>query len=159
MPGIISWPAGFKKYKLKAGSVSDEPVSGNDIFPTFLELAGIPLPDDRIIDGTSIMPIFKGGKIERKKPMYWRNNKQEFRVAMREGDWKIIANSSMTKFELFNLKNDPAETKDLSKASPERFNAMKESFIAIDKEVLNGDGPKWWQKGGWKKNFPDYVTE
>ena len=75
VPGIIKWPAGFKAAGLPAGTVSAEPIIGHDIFPTLLEIAGIPLPSDRVIDGTSIVPVFQHKTLKRERPLYWRNRK------------------------------------------------------------------------------------
>ena len=55
MPGIVRWPG-----HIKAGSESDIPVIGSDIFSTICEIVEIPLPDDRVIDGASMLPAFRG---------------------------------------------------------------------------------------------------
>ncbi len=145
VPGIISWPNGFKESRIKPGTISAEPVIGSDVFPTILDIVGIELPQNRVLDATSILPVLKGKKLKRRKPLYWRNTFQEFRVAIREGDWKILSNSERTKFEMFNLNIDPRETTDLSKHQPKIFNRLKQRLIEYDNEVLK-EGPKWWDR-------------
>ena len=44
------------------------------------------------------------------------------------GDWKLVKNTQNSKYELFNLKNDPFEKKDLSKEFPEKFSEMHKAM-------------------------------
>ncbi|XP_075771464.1 steryl-sulfatase isoform X1 [Pelodiscus sinensis] len=55
VPGLLHWPG-----VIQAGVSIDEPTSNMDIFPTIIKLAGIPLPNDRIIDGRDLMPLLQG---------------------------------------------------------------------------------------------------
>jgi len=153
VPGIISWPAGFERNGLKPGGISDEPIIGSDVFPTFLEIAGIDLPENVTLDGTSILPVLENQEFHRTRPLYWRNNTQEFRIALREGDWKILAKTDQTGFELFNLVVDPRETTDLSAHEPEIFERLKKALIEYDNEVLK-EGPDWWKRDKNAKNMP-----
>lgn len=143
VPGIIKWPEGLKLANVQSGSVIAKPIIGADIFPTMLEISGIALPENRFIDGSSILPLLQGKSFERSKPLYWRNNFNEMQIAMRIGDWKILGNSMRTKFELFNLNIDPRETTDLSTHEPELFDRMKIELINYDTNVLE-EGPDWW---------------
>ncbi|QZT38894.1 sulfatase-like hydrolase/transferase [Halosquirtibacter xylanolyticus] len=150
VPGIISWPEGIRNHKITAGTLSAEPVIGSDIFPTFLDIAGISLPKHRVIDGASIMPIFNGKDIHRKETIYWRNNNYEYRIAIRIDNWKLLSNSQRTKFQLYNLDLDPRETTDLSMKYPKKFTKMKKILIKKDIEVLN-EGPTWWNRNNQVK--------
>jgi len=157
VPGIIKWPAGMMAAGVGPGIVSSEPVIGHDIFSTVLAVAGVPAPDDRIIDGVSILPLLQGKPLKRDRPLYWRNGKQTYRVAIRDGDWKLLCDSSRSTWTLYNLVDDPKETSDLSKSHPERFQQMKKQLIAYDNDVLT-NGHSWWQKGGWRRNFPAEIV-
>ena len=53
-PMAIRWPA-----KITAGRVSDEPIIWTDFFPTFVDLLEIELPEDKVLDGVSILPILE----------------------------------------------------------------------------------------------------
>lgn len=154
VPAVIKWPTGIKN----PGRTSDVPNVGHDMFPTILDIAGLPLPQDRVIDGTSILPLLQDGPFERKLPLYWRNGKEDMRVAIREGDWKLLCDSKRTTWELYNLIDDPNETKDMSKSQPELFERMKATLIAYDNEVLR-DEHDWWKRGPWKKNFPAEIVK
>ena len=144
VPGIIRWPG-----HIKPDSVCETPIIGSDFFPTICQIVGIPLPTDRVIDGTSIFPLFSGGAIERKQPLYWRNHlaPEQYKVGLREGDWKIVGSGDLKTFELYNLKDDPTETTDLATKVPERFTNMRRQLIEHDRSVL-ADGPDWWRQDG-----------
>ena len=140
VPGIIRWPG-----KAKARTICGEPVNGTDILATLCEMAGAGVPTDRPIDGASILPIFKGQRIKRKVPLYWRYDRALSRpltVAMREGDWKILADNKMTKFELYNVRKDIAEEHNLATSEPERLAAMKKKLVKLHTEI-DAEGPKW----------------
>lgn len=145
VPGIISWPAGLKRFGTMPGGVCGEPVIGSDVFPTLLDIAGIPLPVNRTLDSASILPLLQEKPFIRPRPLYWRNHFHHFRIALRDGEWKIIGDSRRTTFELYNLRIDPRETTDLSAHEPAKFLAMKKALIDYDREVI-AEGPKWWQR-------------
>jgi arylsulfatase A len=143
VPGIIRWPG-----NAKAGSVCHEPLSNIDVLPTLCAIAGVEAPKDRPIDGANFLPIFEGKKINRKTPLYWRYDKatsKPFTVAMRQGDWKILADNQMTKFELYNLRQDPAEKQNLAESEPRRLETMKKVLAKLHAEI-DAEGPKWERK-------------
>ena len=128
------------------GTTSDVPVIGSDIFTTICDVTGIPVPTERTIDGASWVPLFAGQAIERSQPLYWRNHlaPQEYKVGLRVGDWKIVGSDDLTKFELYNLREDWQETSDRSTRNPEKFEELKAQLLAHDAAVL-ADGPDWWK--------------
>ena len=142
VPGIVRWPG-----HVKAGTESDTPVIGSDIFATICEIVGAPLPTDRTIDGASMLPVFNGKPIQRKQPLYWRNHlaPDATRVAMRVGDWKILGSSDLTTFELYNIQEDWQETNDLQAKHPDKFEELKNKLIEFDAAVL-AEGPDWWKE-------------
>jgi arylsulfatase A len=178
VPGIVRWPG-----KIEPGSISDEPVCGVDFLPTVCELAGIEPPQDRKLDGASLAPVFLGRRIERREPLYWHFHRAagEFQVALREGDWKILAaldklpprgnditaaeeaefkTAEPIRFALYNLRDDPAETKDQAGAQPEKFAVLKTRLVAKYHEV-RGESPTWpdWKfdnREGQRIVWPEY---
>jgi hypothetical protein len=66
-------------------------------------------------------------------------------MAMRVGDWKILAAADFSKAELYNLAADPAERNDLRAMQPERFATMMEMLKRVNAEVEK-DGPDWWRR-------------
>ncbi|MGJ8676714.1 MAG: sulfatase family protein [Akkermansiaceae bacterium] len=142
VPGIVSWPA-----KIAPGTVSDTPVIGTDIFSTVLDIVGIDLPEDRTIDGASIVPAFSGELVERKVPLFWRTHVSPYkeRVALRMGDWKIVGNDTMTEFQLYNVQKDWKEENDLAAEMPEKTEQMKRTIIEVW-EGIEKEGPsEWWK--------------
>ena len=155
VPGIVRWPG-----KIKAGSVSETPVIGSDIFPTICDVLDIALPDDRTIDGTSLLPLFSGNAIQREQPLYWRNHlaPNKYRVGMRIGDWKIVGSDNLTSFELYNIKEDWQETTDVADDFPVTFAQLREALVRHDTAVLN-EGPDWWKLDGQSKRVKRESVE
>lgn len=155
VPGIMRWPG-----HIAAGSTSDTPVIGSDIFTTICMITDIPLPNDRTIDGASLLPMFEGDAIVREQPLYWRNHlaPQEFRVGMRIGDWKIVSSDDLTSFELYNIAKDPQETNDLAASEPQRFAELKQRLIDYDASVL-AEGPDWWKEDAQEAQRPVKTVE
>ncbi len=129
-----------------AGKTRDQPVVGTDIFATLCEITGAPLPKARVIDAVSFVPAFTGKAIERKGPMYWRCAiaPEEFKIAMRQGDYTLLANPALTKFEMYNLTTDVQQKTDLAGKEPGRFDEMKKALQKLNAEI-EAEGPPWWK--------------
>jgi arylsulfatase A len=150
VPGLLRWPG-----HAPAGATNDTPIIGSDIFATICDIVKIPLPADRVVDGGSLLPALAGKPVERQRPLYWRCNiaREWPRTAMRIGDWKIVADEPLTKFELYNVRSDRQEREDLSTKEPAKFAEMKAALQKLNGEI-EAEGPPWW-KGydtGAKKN-------
>ncbi|MCK4293213.1 MAG: N-acetylgalactosamine-6-sulfatase, partial [Planctomycetes bacterium] len=63
---------------------------------------------------------------------------------MREGDWKILTPTDLSRFELYNLRDDVAESEDLAAAEPQRLEAMKQKLIELNSRI-EAEGPDWWK--------------
>lgn len=165
VPGIIRWLG----KSLPKGS-SDAVVSSLDFMPTFCELAGAELPN-RTLDGESIVPLLEAKDYSRKKPLVWAfyNALNEHRVAMRDGDWKILARlksdtsylkrytnvypgnintikeADLVDFELYKLTADISESANLAGKHPEKLEAMKQLLAQEYEALLEGSHV-------WKEN-------
>ena len=161
VPGIMRWPG-----HTTAGRVCDEPISGVDVLPTLCGIAGIEVPDDRRIDGADLRPVFGGKAVRRTTPLYWQFNYARSRpkVAMRVGDYKVLAgltgpqlpptsditeanmkaikNAELDGFELYNLRKDIGETRDLSAAEPGRFKELTGRLQRVYRDV-KAETPVW----------------
>ena len=118
VPGLVRWPG-----RISGGASCDLPIIGSDLVPTLLAAAGVPAPNDRVIDGVNLLPILSGQttSVERTQPMFWRlHMAPNAKLAMRVGDWKILADAQLSRFELYNLSSDPTESIDLVGAKPTR---------------------------------------
>jgi arylsulfatase A-like enzyme len=127
-PLIVRWPG-----VVKAGSTSDEVVISIDFFPTILEMAGVaPSADPRhALDGVSFVAVLKqAGKLAR-EAVYWHyphyHNTTPGGI-IRAGDWKLIEYFEDGRVELYNLREDLSETKDLAAASPEKTAELRKKL-------------------------------
>jgi arylsulfatase A-like enzyme len=155
VPGIVRWPG-----HIKAGTVSDVPVIGTDIFATVLDVTGVALPKDRTIDGVSMRPAFAGRPVERKNPLFWRTHVSPpgDRVAMRIGDWKLVGNDQMTSFELYEIQKDWKEENNLAGKMPAKVREMREAMLELWREI-EAEGPKeWWRSDPRAKKKAEGLT-
>ncbi len=123
VPCIMRWPG-----KIAAGARNDALCSSLDLFPTFCELAGVKLEDDRL-DGRVLVPVLFEGDDWKDRSLFWElGAHQELGrnpwSALRSGDWKYLETPSDGEF-LFNLLEDPYEKRNLIENEPERYIAMK----------------------------------
>ncbi|HEY1066766.1 MAG TPA: sulfatase-like hydrolase/transferase [Pirellulales bacterium] len=133
VPGIIRWPA-----RIKPGTVSAEPVCSVDLLPTFCAIAGVSPPADLVLDGADVSPLFANAPIKRPHPLYWQYDRaisKPWTISLRDGDWKLLGNASLDKFELHHLADDLAEAKDLAASEPERVQKMAAEMKRLHAEI------------------------
>lgn len=156
VPGIVRWPG-----RIPAGATSDRPVIGSDFFATVCAATGTPPPKDRTIDGVDVLPLLTGrGAVERPIPLYWRLGMAPdgLQVAMRRDAWKILASEDLSRFELYNLEEDPAEARELSAREPGRFEAMKKELVELHRSI-EAEGPDWWKRYSRSGGLPSRNKE
>jgi len=114
VPFIVRWPG-----VIKPGSVSDDMVCSIDVLPTLLEAAGVAAPDDRTVDGVSLVEHLKSaGKqpLERDELLWhfphYRHAPGPYSI-IRKGDWKLIRWDEGIS-ELYDLKSDLSEATNLA---------------------------------------------
>lgn len=148
VPFFVRWPA-----RLPAGQVYEHPVISLDLAPTFLAAAGVNVAPEWKLDGVDLMPFLSGGKQgaphERLFWRYWLNgDRPRLAAAVREGDWKLVTSKpgppGKEQWSLFNLAEDPAETRDLAAEHPERVAALRARWEAWNGELRD---PLWNFKG------------
>jgi arylsulfatase A-like enzyme len=135
VPLVVTGP-GIKNL----GSKCDAPVSSVDFYPTLLELAGTKSPDGQPVDGVSLVPLFHGAPTLDRKRLFWHFpcyvGKATPSSAIREGDFKLIEFfEEGGRVELFNLKNDPNEEKNLAALMPDNAAALLKTLRAWQKET------------------------
>lgn len=123
----------------KPGSVCDTPVITNDLYPTLLDLAGLPSMPQQHCDGVSLVPLLKGGGLKR-GPLFWHYPHYSPQggapaAAIRDGDWKLIEWYEDGRRELYNLHDDLGERHDLAAREPERVKALHTKLAAWRTEV------------------------
>jgi arylsulfatase A len=162
VPGILRWPG-----HTTPGQVVHEPVSSLDLLPTFCQLAGVKVPDDRAIDGSNFLPILDGKPIVRRTPLFWHYYRSigAPKAALREGDWmilghwdradlpgsgatlrpgdmEVIKGAKLKSFELYNLRADLGETRDLASQEPKRLQALGKRLTELYTQVI-AEGRSW----------------
>ena len=115
-PTIISWPGTLKPAKL------DQPVHIVDWMPTFIRMMGG--GPDPLWDGVDIWPLVSLERKSIERIIFWNFRGTEF--ALREGDWKLISGRNGT--ELFNIRQDPYEKKNLAAEKTEIVERMMEQI-------------------------------
>ncbi|SMO73302.1 sulfatase [Fodinibius sediminis] len=137
VPLIICWPG-----RVAAGSVTGEPVTNLDFYPTILAASGLEKPAGKVLDGTSLLPLFRGERLNERYlywhfPIYLQAYKPGanpdlpdpyFRTrpgsVIRKGPWKLHEYFEDGRIELYNLETDIGERKDLKELYPERAGAL-----------------------------------
>ena len=148
MPFFISWPA-----KIKPGQIDNQSVIASiDIMPTLSKLAGLKGEVNKIIDGEDISKSFLSNKIyKRKNDLIWeygRNktfnypngNDRSLQLATRYKYYKFYTVPDGSKVELYDLKNDPSESRNIADKQPKLVlkltNKLTEWYRLNDKQML-----------------------
>ncbi len=120
VPMIVRWPG-----KIKAGTVSEQVWAFWDFLPTAAAIAGVKPPDN--IDGISMLPTLFGQKQTNQHDfLYWEFHEKGSKQAVRMGDWKAVRLAPDKPLELYNLKEDLGETKDIAQQHPEVVGRIEE---------------------------------
>ncbi len=133
VPFVMKWPS-----TIKAGMTTDHPSAFWDFLPTICDIVNIDKPTD--IQGVSFLPTLEGKNEEQKKHpyLYWGFAYKDGRVALRQGDWKIVRYDVDSKknstYELYNIKDDLSEKNNLAKQNPEKIIEMRKLLKAAHKE-------------------------
>ncbi len=132
-PLIVRWPA-----VVQPGAVVGTPVCSPDYFATLADVAGARTTTK--IDGVSLRPVLEGKGDLPERPLFWHyphygNQGGAPGAAIRLGDWKLIQWFEHEQPELFNLRDDLSETKNLAGQEPDRVQAMRDQLSAWQKEV------------------------
>jgi arylsulfatase A len=144
VPQIVRWPG-----RVPAGKEIDTPVVTTDWLPTLLEFVGEKPPSG--LDGVSLSPLLAGkGRLE-ERALFWHlphytNQGGRPSGAARLGRWKLVEQYEDDSAELFDLVNDPGETKDLSAAESKRATELRGRLAAWLKQTeaqRNEPNPKF----------------
>lgn len=149
---IVVWPG-----VVKPGLKSDEVIQSVDFYPTMLDMLRLKPKPDQKFDGISIMPILKQtGKLDREAIFCFFPHAIPVTgavpsVYVRKGEWKLIrlfhqGDGGAHVYELYNLKDDIGETKNLAAEMPERVKELDrliDGFLNDTKAVLPKPNPKY----------------
>lgn len=151
VPFLVSWPKG-----IEAGQVCHQPVNQVDILATIAEVVGDQLKGGEGEDSVSFAAAFKGERVER-APMLHHSSQGGF--AIRKGDWKLVLGSGNKaqpgNMELYHLKDDPSEKKNVINQHPEQVAELKKlaaKMIHSGRTTMGGQSKNdtplelWWEK-------------
>jgi arylsulfatase A-like enzyme len=148
VPSVVEWPAVIKKSR-----ITKHPAATMDIFPTLVEIVG--LPDDAMLkpfDGISIRLLFDGEMNPRSKPIPFRHTG---RAAYIDNDYKLLTQDFKGGvFELYNLAEDTNETTDLFTTRPQIAMRLLEQFRTWNKEVEASVAGKDYPEGSVREDEP-----
>lgn len=119
-PLLVSW-----KGKIAAGSLTDRVSGFEDWMPTLLELIGRSELTPQGLDGVSFAPTLLGKSQEPKPFLYREFPSYGGQQSIRQGDWKAVRQklkpmkAGTPQTELYNLADDPTESKDVAADHPE----------------------------------------
>ncbi|MEX0321684.1 MAG: sulfatase [Puniceicoccaceae bacterium] len=150
VPLIIKWPGYAKR-----GKVVDAPVIGMDLYPTLLEIAGLPMRPSQHLDGVNLAPLLKDVSTLQRQSLFWHfphyNNHPETvpQGAILKGPWKLIESFDPEGLQLYNLEDDPSESrnliKDRSQVASRLLKELKQWRKDVDADLM--------------KTNPDYNPE
>ena len=125
VPLIVKWPG-----LATPGRVVDEPVISNDLYPTCLAAAGLPMLPHQHLDGVNLLPLLTDAETLPREALFWhfphynQHPSSHPSSVIRKGDWKLIQSFDPAAVELYNLKEDLSETTDLANRFPQRREAL-----------------------------------
>jgi arylsulfatase A-like enzyme len=124
-----------------AGSRSRATVCLTDVFATLAEITGAPLREKAAEDSVSLLPLLRGDEGFERPPVIHHSVSGMF--AIRDGRWKLVAGNGSggreepkgepfgRPYRLYDLRADPAETRDLLDVQPDVARRLEESLEAI----------------------------
>ena len=143
---LASWPG-----VIAEGSQCDVPITSTDIYPTFLEAAGLPLLPQQHTDGVSILPLLKDGNSIPRESLFWHyphygNQGGTPGCSVRKGDYKLIHFFEDNRLELYNLREDVGEQHNLAAEMPELAEELRQQLWAWIESVeakIPQPNPNW----------------
>lgn len=141
VPFIVRWPG-----RVAPGSTCDVPAIHVDVYPTLVSIAGGKMPAGQIADGESLVPLLRDGRAKLARdaifqhfPGYLGAGVDQWRTTpvslVQMGDWKLMEYLEDGRLELYNLRDDIGESKNLATAMPDRTKAMHARLVAWRNET------------------------
>ena len=162
VPLLVKWPG-----VTQAGETAGQYVIVEDLFPTILEIAGIKKADTRQhIDGKSMLPLlYKPELKDSERELIWHHPHRwipqegpniHWASAFRKGDWKLVYDYRARKLELYNLKDDIGELRDLAALEPEKTKELARLFTKRLRQC--GAQRPTWKQSRQPVPWPDEIA-
>jgi arylsulfatase A-like enzyme len=139
VPFLVRWPG-----VVPTGSRSDARALLFDLFPTALDAAGCPVPED--IDARSLMPAFQGKPADLDRELYFvrREGGPAYSGldyhALIHGPWKLMRKDPFNPWELYNLNDDPGEENNLAS---QRKDLVRQLSARLAIHIQHGGAVAW----------------
>jgi arylsulfatase A len=138
VPLIVHWPG-----VTRPGSVCETPVISMDLHPTILEIAGLKEAARKSVDGANLEPVLRQAGELKRDALFWHYpHYQHYQLggttpygAIRAGDFKLIEFFDDMRVELYNLREDIGEQRNLASALPAKAAELRERLHSWRKEV------------------------
>ena len=156
VPFILHWPE-----MIKQASVSDADINAMDLFPTLCEITETDLPDDRVFDGESLLPLLNDRPLQRPVDAVFYYYNCENLQAVRQGDWKLHLprskeqvpfwdkNKAFMDLEqpvLYDLKTDESESTNVAADHPDVVKQLSKlaasTRLTLGEFMQRGDGQR-----------------
>ncbi len=145
-PLLVRWPG-----VVEPGATCSVPVTSPDFYPTMLEMAALePMPEQHC-DGVSLVPLLKGEGALDREAIYWHyphygNQGGTPGCSLRAGDYKLIEFFEDGRLELYNLREDVSEERNLAPDEPERARELHDMLVRWRESVqarIPEPNPDW----------------
>jgi arylsulfatase A-like enzyme len=164
VPFIVRWPG-----QVRPGAACDTPAIHVDIYPTLIEIAGGRMPGTQVFDGESLVPLMRNVTTPLRRdaifqhfpgylgagPGQWRTTPVSL---IHAGDWKLMEYLEDGRLELYNLREDIGETRNLVTERPDKareLHARLRAWRAETKAPMptrnEGEAAPAAKKGGKKR--------
>jgi arylsulfatase A-like enzyme len=163
-----TWEGGIRvafairwKGHIAEGKTDTRPIIQLDVLPTALVAAGVKLQPQWKLDGVNLLPFLTGSMSgQPHEALYWRLGDN---IAIRKGNWKLVKTSErplqdvdpaifndLSAAELYNLKDDIGETKNLAMAHPDKVKELAADWQRWNRELSR----PLWLPGGARPGAP-----
>ncbi len=170
VPFIARWPG-----KIKRGAKSTQTITLADIMATCAEVVDYRLGPENAEDSVSVLAVLQGRDVSKPLHDFVVHHSISGHFAIRKGDWKLLlcrgsggwsapreseaAKRKLPAVQLYNLKDDPKETKNLAADYPETVKQLTAALRRIVEEgrstpgpeMFNHAGASWWPGLPWKQ--------
>ena len=161
---FIVWGPGIVPAARRGSTNTTSVVSGIDLAPSLLGLAGVQAPAETKFDGTDLGPTLIGkAAVARTGPLFWKRPpdrpgppRARFPdLAVRDGDWKLLVEEDGSGPQLYDLAADPRETRNLAAAHPPIVERLKQAVFAWNGTLPRRAARAPAQRGGEAPAAPE----
>jgi arylsulfatase A-like enzyme len=145
VPFIAAWAkaadnADQERLPITAGAIQSQTAAVYDLFPTILGITEVDTPDKHIIDGDGLATLLTGKPNPQREQTFLMHyphapHRSNYFTSYRSGDWKVIYHyypskgSENSRYQLYNLGDDPFEQDNLATSKPDRLSSMMQGLV------------------------------